>query len=122
MEGGQNRVYGNPKTRVSITLVPNACRVTMLICHPGVSFGPWFWNQVRLAHNLSSSLSLSLLHVLIQTLASSSPLRLFISSFNFSSFVKNLSTEKCHVKNKDIWKFLDGIYVSEKGTIVGADE
>ncbi|KAA0060669.1 hypothetical protein E6C27_scaffold22G005640 [Cucumis melo var. makuwa] len=29
---------------------------------------------------------------------------------------------KCHVKNKDMWKFLDGIYVSEKGTIVGADE
>lgn len=27
--------------------------------------------------------------------------------------------QKCHVKNKDIRKFLDGIYVSEKGTIVG---
>ncbi|KAG5255351.1 60S ribosomal protein [Salix suchowensis] len=25
---------------------------------------------------------------------------------------------KCHVKNKDIRKFLDGIYVSEKGTVV----
>ncbi|XP_057419988.1 uncharacterized protein LOC130714118 [Lotus japonicus] len=24
--------------------------------------------------------------------------------------------QKCHVKNKDIRKFLDGIYVSEKGT------
>ncbi|KAH9718815.1 60S ribosomal protein L9-1 [Citrus sinensis] len=29
--------------------------------------------------------------------------------------------QKCHVKNKDIRKFLDGIYVSEKGTIVGED-
>lgn len=26
--------------------------------------------------------------------------------------------QKCHVKNKDIRKFLDGIYVSEKGKIV----
>ena len=26
--------------------------------------------------------------------------------------------QKCHVKNKDIRKFLDGIYVSEKGTVV----
>lgn len=26
--------------------------------------------------------------------------------------------QKCHVKNKDIRKFLDGIYVSEKGTIL----
>ncbi|KAJ0968557.1 hypothetical protein J5N97_025474 [Dioscorea zingiberensis] len=25
--------------------------------------------------------------------------------------------QKCHVKNKDIRKFLDGIYVSEKGTM-----
>lgn len=25
--------------------------------------------------------------------------------------------QKCHVKNKDIRKFLDGIYVSERGTI-----
>lgn len=25
--------------------------------------------------------------------------------------------QKCHVKNKDIRKFLDGIYVSEKGTV-----
>ncbi|XXG66992.1 hypothetical protein AAC387_Pa06g0437 [Persea americana] len=31
-----------------------------------------------------------------------------------------LINQKCHVKNKDIRKFLDGIYVSEKGTI--ADE
>uniref|UniRef100_A0A6N2MPW8 Large ribosomal subunit protein uL6 alpha-beta domain-containing protein n=1 Tax=Salix viminalis TaxID=40686 RepID=A0A6N2MPW8_SALVM len=28
------------------------------------------------------------------------------------------SEKKCHVKNKDIRKFLDGIYVSEKGTVV----
>ncbi|PIA26263.1 hypothetical protein AQUCO_09500020v1 [Aquilegia coerulea] len=27
-----------------------------------------------------------------------------------------LINQKCHVKNKDIRKFLDGIYVSEKGT------
>jgi large subunit ribosomal protein L9e len=26
--------------------------------------------------------------------------------------------QKCHVKKKDIRKFLDGIYVSDKGTIV----
>jgi large subunit ribosomal protein L9e len=26
------------------------------------------------------------------------------------------------VKNKDIWKFLDGIYVSEKGTVQQAEE
>ncbi|GMY30686.1 60S ribosomal protein L9 [Fagus crenata] len=32
-----------------------------------------------------------------------------------------LINQKCHVKNKDIRKFLDGIYVSEKGTIA-ADE
>ncbi|KAK8916482.1 60S ribosomal protein L9 [Platanthera zijinensis] len=25
--------------------------------------------------------------------------------------------QKCHVKKKDIRKFLDGIYVSEKGTV-----
>jgi hypothetical protein len=25
--------------------------------------------------------------------------------------------QKCHVKNKDIRKFLDGIYVSDKGAI-----
>uniref|UniRef100_A0A0D6R3T1 Large ribosomal subunit protein uL6 alpha-beta domain-containing protein n=1 Tax=Araucaria cunninghamii TaxID=56994 RepID=A0A0D6R3T1_ARACU len=31
-----------------------------------------------------------------------------------------LINQKCHVKNKDIRKFLDGIYVSEKGNI--ADE
>ncbi|CAA2968199.1 60S ribosomal protein L9-like [Olea europaea var. sylvestris] len=29
-----------------------------------------------------------------------------------------LINQKCHVKNKDIRKFLDGIYVSEKATIV----
>ncbi|KAJ4783960.1 60S ribosomal protein l9 [Rhynchospora pubera] len=29
-----------------------------------------------------------------------------------------LINQKCHVKKKDIRKFLDGIYVSEKGTIV----
>lgn len=29
-----------------------------------------------------------------------------------------LINQKCHVKNKDIRKFLDGIYVSEKGKIV----
>ncbi|KAF5450546.1 hypothetical protein F2P56_030883 [Juglans regia] len=29
-----------------------------------------------------------------------------------------LINQKCHVKNKDIRKFLDGIYVSEKGTIL----
>ncbi|KAF3432716.1 hypothetical protein FNV43_RR23818 [Rhamnella rubrinervis] len=28
-----------------------------------------------------------------------------------------LINQKCHVKNKDIRKFLDGIYVSEKGTL-----
>ncbi|KAK2430176.1 60S ribosomal protein L9, variant 2 [Trifolium repens] len=28
-----------------------------------------------------------------------------------------LINQKCHVKNKDIRKFLDGIYVSERGTI-----
>ncbi|ERN15505.1 60S ribosomal protein L9 [Amborella trichopoda] len=31
-----------------------------------------------------------------------------------------LINQKCHVKNKDIRKFLDGIYVSERGTM--ADE
>ena len=29
-----------------------------------------------------------------------------------------LINQKCHVKNKDIRKFLDGIYVSEKGKII----
>ncbi|XP_038971455.1 60S ribosomal protein L9-like [Phoenix dactylifera] len=29
-----------------------------------------------------------------------------------------LINQKCHVKNKDIRKFLDGIYVSDKGTMV----
>jgi large subunit ribosomal protein L9e len=29
-----------------------------------------------------------------------------------------LINQKCHVKKKDIRKFLDGIYVSDKGTIV----
>ncbi|CDP21155.1 unnamed protein product [Coffea canephora] len=28
-----------------------------------------------------------------------------------------LINQKCHVKNKDIRKFLDGIYVNEKGQI-----
>ena len=28
----------------------------------------------------------------------------------------------CRVRNKDIRKFLDGVYVSEKGTISTADE
>ncbi|KAG2680587.1 hypothetical protein I3843_11G106300 [Carya illinoinensis] len=32
-----------------------------------------------------------------------------------------LINQKCHVKNKDIRKFLDGIYVSEKGTVAGED-
>ncbi len=32
-----------------------------------------------------------------------------------------LINQKCHVKNKDIRKFLDGIYVSEKGTIAEED-
>ncbi|XP_057483809.1 60S ribosomal protein L9-like [Actinidia eriantha] len=32
-----------------------------------------------------------------------------------------LINQKCHVKKKDIRKFLDGIYVSEKGTIVGEE-
>ncbi|CDP21653.1 unnamed protein product [Coffea canephora] len=32
-----------------------------------------------------------------------------------------LINQKCHVKNKDIRKFLDGIYVSEKGQIVEED-
>uniref|UniRef100_A0A9I9EK76 Transposase MuDR plant domain-containing protein n=1 Tax=Cucumis melo TaxID=3656 RepID=A0A9I9EK76_CUCME len=88
--------------------------------------------------DLSSSLSPSLLHVLIQTLASSSPLRSssphlisLLSSSRIFRQVKDelvfdgndielvsrscvLINKKCHVKNKDIWKFLDGIYVSEK--------
>jgi len=29
-----------------------------------------------------------------------------------------LINQKCHVKKKDIRKFLDGIYVSEKGAVV----
>ncbi|KAL1823953.1 hypothetical protein ACET3Z_010731 [Daucus carota] len=33
-----------------------------------------------------------------------------------------LINQKCHVKKKDIRKFLDGIYVSEKGTIVTETE
>ncbi|KAJ6894688.1 hypothetical protein NC652_028445 [Populus alba x Populus x berolinensis] len=33
-----------------------------------------------------------------------------------------LINQKCHVKNKDIRKFLDGIYVSEKGTVVEEDK
>lgn len=30
--------------------------------------------------------------------------------------------QSCAVKNKDIRKFLDGIYVSEKGTLAGEDD
>ncbi|KAA0060688.1 hypothetical protein IC582_014357 [Cucumis melo] len=33
-----------------------------------------------------------------------------------------LINRKCHVANKDIRKFLNGINVSEKRTIIGADE
>ncbi|KAI3904669.1 hypothetical protein MKW98_014849 [Papaver atlanticum] len=33
-----------------------------------------------------------------------------------------LINQKCHVKNKDIRKFLDGIYVSEKGTVEKIEE
>ncbi|XP_059440723.1 large ribosomal subunit protein uL6 [Corylus avellana] len=33
-----------------------------------------------------------------------------------------LINQKCHVKNKDIRKFLDGIYVSEKGTVADENE
>ncbi|XP_024189028.1 60S ribosomal protein L9 [Rosa chinensis] len=33
-----------------------------------------------------------------------------------------LINQKCHVKNKDIRKFLDGIYVSERSTITTGDE
>ncbi|XP_028798329.1 60S ribosomal protein L9 [Neltuma alba] len=32
-----------------------------------------------------------------------------------------LINQKCHVKNKDIRKFLDGIYVSERGTVLQED-
>ncbi|KAF5460451.1 hypothetical protein F2P56_020315 [Juglans regia] len=32
-----------------------------------------------------------------------------------------LINQKCHVKNKDIRKFLDGIYVSEKGRVAEED-
>ncbi|KAG6432607.1 hypothetical protein SASPL_104188 [Salvia splendens] len=32
-----------------------------------------------------------------------------------------LINQKCHVKNKDIRKFLDGIYVSEKGAIASEE-
>ncbi|KAK9926470.1 hypothetical protein M0R45_023698 [Rubus argutus] len=32
-----------------------------------------------------------------------------------------LINQKCHVKNKDIRKFLDGIYVSERSTIAGEE-
>ena len=31
--------------------------------------------------------------------------------------VFSISLQKCHVKKKDIRKFLDGIYVSDKGVI-----
>ncbi|KAL6175152.1 hypothetical protein ACLB2K_051795 [Fragaria x ananassa] len=33
-----------------------------------------------------------------------------------------LINQKCHVKNKDIRKFLDGIYVSERSTIATGDD
>lgn len=36
----------------------------------------------------------------------------------FADLPSVLGLQKCHVKNKDIRKFLDGIYVSEKGTIL----
>lgn len=38
-----------------------------------------------------------------------------ISYLDISGFI---FPQKCHVKKKDIRKFLDGIYVSEKGQIV----
>lgn len=40
---------------------------------------------------------------------------LTISGFSFNFFL--WLQQKCHVKKKDIRKFLDGIYVSERGTI-----
>eukprot|EP00967_Tisochrysis_lutea_P032804 scaffold38816_cov31-Tisochrysis_lutea.AAC.1 len=33
---------------------------------------------------------------------------------SYSALIQNV----CHVKNKDIRKFLDGIYVSHKGTVI----
>ena len=34
-----------------------------------------------------------------------------------AEWVFSISLQKCHVKKKDIRKFLDGIYVSDKGVI-----
>ncbi|KAK3007224.1 hypothetical protein RJ639_016166 [Escallonia herrerae] len=64
--------------------------------------------SAALINQVASLFSLSVIHGVITSRRSSSLhlLRLL------SSFV-----QKCHVKNKDIRKFLDGIYVSEKGTI-----
>ncbi|KAJ8466520.1 hypothetical protein OPV22_029072 [Ensete ventricosum] len=39
------------------------------------------------------------------------------NDIEFVSRSAALINQKCHVKNKDIRKFLDGIYVSEKGTV-----
>jgi large subunit ribosomal protein L9e len=36
----------------------------------------------------------------------------------FLNVVVAFLEQKCHVKKKDIRKFLDGIYVSEKGSVV----
>lgn len=41
-----------------------------------------------------------------------------VQIYNLMFSICFLFGQKCHVKNKDIRKFLDGIYVSEKGTIV----
>lgn len=38
--------------------------------------------------------------------------------FAHTSNLSVFGLQKCHVKNKDIRKFLDGIYVSERGTIL----
>jgi len=42
----------------------------------------------------------------------------FCSLFMFLNVVVVFLEQKCHVKKKDIRKFLDGIYVSEKGSVV----
>jgi len=43
----------------------------------------------------------------------------FCFLFRFlNGIVLCFSVQKCHVKKKDIRKFLDGIYVSEKGSVV----
>ena len=34
----------------------------------------------------------------------------------------SLRVQVCHVRKKDIRKFLDGIYVAEKGTVTTAEE